>query len=333
MTAVLAPPAALSTTADLVLVRMALPGKSAPSKVRNDVGKLLGITLSAAELDDLRRSLTTDRFLVLGKRNVFTVTPEGRERAARFLKLEEFPPQLTWKQVIAKHLFPRAAGLTAEQAAKLDSGEQLAAHLLKQRFGLNGGTVGTLQQVIKAFVCKQLGYADEQSLDDIYCLVLSRLLGTEQRLKKKGIERQVANHQLNVPNLKAESIRTRVIRESLAARTVQIPKPDVPPEPFDLSAFANTVLKLARISPPDDRFHDNKVFIAPLWRTSQQESSFPRLTLAEFKACLLKANREGLLHLSRADLVQAMDPQLVAESETAHLTATFHFVRLEGDRP
>jgi hypothetical protein len=39
------------------------------------------------------------------------------------------------------------------------------------------------------------------------------------------------------------------------------------------------------------------------------------------------------LHLSRADLVQAMDPQLVADSETSFLNANFHFVLIEGDRP
>ena len=60
--------------------------------------------------------------------------------------------------------------------------------------------------------------------------------------------------------------------------------------------------------------------------------TFLRLTLTEFKLRLIDANSHNLLHLSRADLVQAMDPQLVAESETAYLNATFHFVLLEGPR-
>ena len=106
-----------------------------------------------------------------------------------------------------------------------------------------------------------------------------------------------------------------------------------PAEPFDLTAFAATVRALAAGSPPQDRFHDNKVFIAALWRASQREPSFPRLSLAEFKQRLVEANSHNLLHLSRADLVQAMDPQLVADSETVYLNATFHFVLLEGDHP
>ena len=66
---------------------------------------------------------------------------------------------------------------------------------------------------------------------------------------------------------------------------------------------------------------------------SQREPNFPRLTLGEFKHRLVEANSQHLLHLSRADLVQAMDPQLVAESETTLLNATFHFVLLEEARP
>ena len=118
------------------------------------------------------------------------------------------------------------------------------------------------------------------------------------------------------------------------APTADAPQPESPPaEPFDLPAFAATVRALAASSPPEDRFHDNKVFIAALWRATQREPNFPRLSLPEFKQRLVEANSQNLLHLSRADLVQAMDPQLVADSETVYLNATFHFVLLEGDRP
>lgn len=335
MTAALAPSRTGTAIADLVLVRMALPGKTKPppAKVRADVGKLLGTTLSATEFDDLRRSLAADGLLVMGKRNVFAVTPDGRERATQFLGLEEMPARLTWKQVIAKHLFPVAAGLSPEQAVKLSTGDKLAAHLLKDRLNLTDAPGGTVNAVVTAYVCKELGFEAERSLNDILCLILTRLVGAERRLKKKDIERHVARHQLDVSSLSADLLRQRLIRDYLTGRPESLPPLATREEPLDLPAFANTVLKLARISPPADRFHDNKVFIAPLWRASQREPNFPRLSLAEFKGRLIQANREGLLHLSRADLVQAMDPRLVAESETSHLTATFHFVRLEGDRP
>lgn len=90
-----------------------------------------------------------------------------------------------------------------------------------------------------------------------------------------------------------------------------------------LTDFATTVKQLARIAPQADRFHDNKAFIAPLCR------AYGRLNLPEFKAKLLEANREQLLHLSRADMVGLMDAEQVAASETCHLNATFHFVLID----
>ena len=131
----------------------------------------------------------------------------------------------------------------------------------------------------------------------------------------------------------ADVARRKIVRDWLGG-----PQPPQPPkaqttEPFDLTAFAATVRALATKSPPKDRFHDNKVFIVALWRAIQREPNFPRLSLPEFKERLVEANSQNLLRLSRADLVQAMDPQLVADSETTYLNATFHFVLLEGNRP
>jgi hypothetical protein len=100
-----------------------------------------------------------------------------------------------------------------------------------------------------------------------------------------------------------------------------------------VSPFAATLRAIAANSPPEDRCHANQVFISALWRATQREPNFPRLSLDAFKKRLIEANSQNLLHLSRADLVQAMDPQLVADSETPYLNATFHFVLLEGDQP
>lgn len=148
------------------------------------------------------------------------------------------------------------------------------------------------------------------------------------KLKKGGkLAAFILERKFGFTSTKAPDLRLRLIRDRLASAP---PPAAVPDEPFDLPAFAHTVLALARVSPPADRFHGFKVFIAPLWRASQREPAFPRLSLDQFKTRLIEANADGLLQLSRADLVPAMDPRLVAESETVHLNATFHFVRLEG---
>ena len=160
-------------------------------------------------------------------------------------------------------------------------------------------------------------------------------MGSE-RLTKEKLVKQLPLFETGLTAVSADAVRRKVVRDWLGGAPVP-PQPRAAeprrPEPFDLPVFAATVRALAASSPPEDRFHDNKVFIAALWRASQREPNFPRLSLPEFKQRLVEANSQHLLHLSRADLVQAMDPQLVADSETVYLNATFHFVLLEGDRP
>ena len=80
---------------------------------------------------------------------------------------------------------------------------------------------------------------------------------------------------------------------------------------------------------PTGRFGDSKVFIAHVWRAQlQSDPAFRTMDLAAFKERLAEANNARLLDLSRADLVQAMDPDDVRQSEVHYLNATFHFVRI-----
>jgi len=316
---------------------MTLPSKKpvTPSKVREDVAKLLGSDFSAAQFDDLRSELASAGFLTKGKRNTFALTDAGRERALRFLGVAELPSRTNWSTVIAKYLFPKAAGLSADATAKLDNGDKLAAFILKRKYELAAGAGSTVNQVLEAVACKRLGFSEETTLDGLLCVVLSTLMGAE-RLTKEKLNKQLPLFETGLTAASADAARRNVVRGWLAGATAptQPPQPEPQPsEPFDLPVFAATVRALAASSPPQDRFHDNKVFIAALWRASQREPNFPRVSLAEFKQRLVEANSHNLLHLSRADLVQAMDPQLVGDSETVYLNAEFHFVLLEGDHP
>ncbi len=332
------PPATDTATADLVLVRMTLPCTKpvAPSAVRRDVGKLLDSELSTADFDELRNELASAGFLEKGKRNTFVLTDSGRARALRFLGVAELSARTNWSTVIAKHLFPKAAELSSSVAEELNNGDKLAAFVLKRKYGLSGGAGSTVNQVLEAVVCKQLGFTQETTLDGLLRGVLNQLIGTEN-LPKDQLVKQLPLFETGLKSTKADTVRCKVVRDWLRGQR----KPPQPREqfeagrlehePFDLSTFAATVRKLAADSLPEDRFHDNKVFIASLWRTSQREPSFPRVSLAEFKQRLVEANSQSLLRLSRADLVQAMDPQLVADSEAVYLNAAFHFVLLEGD--
>lgn len=76
----------------------------------------------------------------------------------------------------------------------------------------------------------------------------------------------------------------------------------------------------------DGVFGDRKVFISSVWRALRTLPSWSELDLDEFKARLVLAHRRRELVLARADLVAAMDPALVAASETRTDGATFHFI-------
>jgi hypothetical protein len=76
----------------------------------------------------------------------------------------------------------------------------------------------------------------------------------------------------------------------------------------------------------DGRFGPEKVFISAIWRQLESHGGVVDFSLDRFKRWLLAANRDRLLDLARADLVGAMDPRLVAESEVEDLGTTFHFV-------
>jgi len=95
----------------------------------------------------------------------------------------------------------------------------------------------------------------------------------------------------------------------------------------DLSAFAARVLEAAKSS-PTGHFGANKVFISHVWRLLRDDPAVSTMSLDEFKKRLAEANQARLLDLSRADLVEAMDPEDVRLSEVSHLGASFHFIRV-----
>lgn len=79
------------------------------------------------------------------------------------------------------------------------------------------------------------------------------------------------------------------------------------------------------------RFGD-KVFISALWRDLQSDPRMGGMTYDQFRKALLDANRMGLLTLARGDVIGAMDPNEVRDSEINDRGATFHFVLHPGWR-
>lgn len=120
-------------------------------------------------------------------------------------------------------------------------------------------------------------------------------------------------------------------RRSAPARTTRATKrtstpgaPGTPGAPTDADALPIVIEALRGIR-GRGRFGDRKVFVSELHERVEPELG---MTLSEFKHWLLRQHFARKLVLARADLVAAMDPDLVRESEIDHnnRAATFHFV-------
>ena len=87
-------------------------------------------------------------------------------------------------------------------------------------------------------------------------------------------------------------------------------------------------VKLAAFAPDVARFHDDRAFIGSIYDFLLRIGKVS-VPLGEFKRRLVELHRAGLLRLTRADLVGAMDPAQVERSETKYMGTTFHFVALD----
>jgi hypothetical protein len=127
---------------------------------------------------------------------------------------------------------------------------------------------------------------------------------------------------------------SRALRDDVAPRPVAGP-PDAASEPTDEVGVEpvqrpSDLLTFVRETLPqigdDGRYGSEKVFVSALWQRLERRGRPAELSLDHFKRWLVTANRNRWLTLARADVVGAMDPKQVRESEIQDLGATFHFV-------
>lgn len=333
-----APHAARTAVADLVLARLAVPSAKPPSPaaVRADVGRLAGFPLTPDDFVGLTATLL-DGGLVERRprsRNGVRLTDAGRAAALRFLGVDALPPGTNWKAVRDKFLFARAAGA---DAGRFDTADRLGAFLVRREYDLATG--GTTRQALEALVCKLVGRPGEATLDGLFRAVLSEELGSDERLAADDLVKQFPRRLAGTTTGGLDDLRAAVVARWLrslggddgpaAASPDLADEAGRDPEPLDLAEFAATVKRIARDCPAAGRFGAGRAFVAAVWRESQAEDGFPPMPLADFKAALAGASREGLIRLDPADMVQAMDPRLVAESETVRAGAAFHFILTE----
>lgn len=345
----------------LILVRLLPAGEKGvkPAEIRKDLEPLLshrwsGTTLSAMLDRSLIRLVSRNLAVhlpVKSKKAVppLSLTDRGRETALSFLRVSQLParPKLSWANLKKALLLGPALGLSGPSAA-LAKDDSLRALLLKRQYTLPTAELPTLKQARDEWLRKHLGMGEKEkvTLDSIQSALFRRELGEDQPLPvKKALDRLLAK-KLNARRDDAKELRDAVLR-SWIDRSLDGNSPDpgptlAPPLPppaagpdsgadsaLELPDFARHVLTAARTA-STGRYGDNKVFIVHVWKSLRDHEGFRGMDLAAFKRRLAEANNARLLDLSRADLVQAMDPEDVRLSEVSYLNAAFHFIRVEA---
>jgi hypothetical protein len=231
----------------------------------------------------------------------------------------------------------------AGKAAPSHLGDYILAWLLSQR---EGGTPHEITNALQAFRNERGSDPERRRTVDEEIIALAQA-GQIARVRRAAIKLTASGHRAALAALgwtrlpaKADWRRVKAQYQSVVLRwwfdgpasAPAVPEENAPPAPgkslIDLpkddNAFAARILAAARAS-KTGRFGDDKVFISHVLRQLTNEGASINDADA-FKGRLVDVHRSGLLSLSRADLVEAMDPKDVNASETRYLNATFHFV-------
>jgi hypothetical protein len=344
----------------LVLARLLVAGEKGAtgSELSKALVPLIGHRAAGAALaEQLARALASleshglIRRTRKGKTERSTLTPAGQRRALEFLGLEHLPPKTKWAQITKTYLAARALDLPApkDKTIKLiGSDPGFKAALLKTQFDLPLDDYPSFDQALDTLVWKLLGFEPEPgtkfNVKAVKAAVIRRVLEGAGKVDPKAdpkkevtklLARNVGARQASKDELRYAAIRQwidRAVEPAIpeAARPVGTPAPAPAPAPveaLDLDTFARRVLEAARSS-PSGWFGDHKVFVVHVWRVLRNDPVFAAMGFDDFKRRLGEANHARRLDLSRADMVEAMDPEDVALSKISYLGAEFHFVRL-----
>lgn len=250
-----------------------------------------------------------------------------------------------WRVTRSRHLPALGLGLARELAERaLTDGESLQATVLARELGLPPAP--TLTALTSSLLTRELGLpapaaGRRVTLATLAAQVLAKGLGVEARGKTKDIARRAAAARLGAPRGGKAALCDALVRRWATAGAPAAATPAsavagavagthraragvrVSADP----ALRALVPELVRQIGPAGRFGPEKVFVAALWRRLEADPRCPAgLDLAAFQRWLLAANTERWITLARADLVGAMDAELVAASELRDRGATFHFV-------
>jgi hypothetical protein len=260
------------------------------------------------------------------------LTAEGQRVLPRLLGTNKLPAFASWragKQVAA--FGPVVSG------GKGDAADVIAACVLAAEHGLPDPP-RSAKQVVDRLCWRALGIDSHAAFTSaaVQRHLLREIVPADVRVEQRTWRRMLAMRALDARGHDAEALtRARLARG--AARRVPAPPAQPPPRPVQpvdapaasLAEFASAVRAAAR-SPEVARFHDDRAFIGSVWEHMRGQQPVGDMSLADFKRTLIRAHRQRLLRITRADLVAAMDATEIARSEARYQDATFHFVALDS---
>ncbi len=265
------------------------------------------------------------------------LTDAGKAEILLRLSLVKPPTHANWQAFMAEAVVPAAMGLNPE-TARLNDADDLVAALLAREFRLQVKGKATLTKVLNALVWKAIGVDSDEKLNGgaLQRAILQQHLSGSRVKEPERLARMLASKISGSRSAGANPARQAILRDWLSGGTKRKPEADKPAaadsltraETMKIESFAEAALHAAR-DPETIRFGDHKAFIDSVFERYVRGNGQPSMALAQFKKKLVAAHRKGLLTLARADLVEAMDPERVAASETHYLNSTFHFVEAD----
>jgi hypothetical protein len=233
-----------------------------------------------------------------------------------------------WPQLADRLLPGLALGISPEDTAgqgRLKTRDDWAAAIAGRALGLwSKGPPPSLAAVCDALAWRELGLPGrpKKCPPEIRAYFVQRQLASDAGSPERQV-RLLAAREVDAARADPRPLRDALVRGWLTGRTIgqAVGQP--------VASFANDVLGIARAA-RDGVFGDHKVFISVVWDELRHRPTWSNRTLDEFKSELVSAHRAGDLALARADLVAAMDPALVAASETTTQGASFHFIVREA---
>jgi len=229
------------------------------------------------------------------------------------------PAARPWPALADRVLPALALGIAAADGklqARLAGRDAWAAAIIGRTLALwSDGPPPSLPAVCDALAWRELGLPGKPKRcpPEIRALFVQRQLASDAGPPERLV-RVLAAREVGAPRPELRALRDALVRGWLAGRTLGPPP-----------SFAGDALRAAGAT-QDGRFGDRKVFVSAVWHELRKDPPWAELTLDDFKARLVAAHRAGELALARADLVAAMDPELVAASEIIVDGASFHFI-------